>query len=389
MIYEKKNRIALSMAMIALTAFYVGCVYPYEPSKIAEMENLLVVEGDIIANDTTVIMLTRSEKISAESGSVLYECRANVKVEGSGGDEYIAFESSPGIYKIATTHLDLNQEYRVHITTGDYKVYASEFVPVITSPPIDSLHYVVDKEKRSVTVYLATHNPENNTRYYRWTCEQDWEIVSHYPSFLTYDISTGLYAERPNEQNIYFCWNRETLRDIVIDNTLKLTDDVVFDKELFTIFEGDQRISYLYCIRAVQRGLSEKAYLYWYNMNKINDMAGIFAPMPTEHNGNIHCLSNSDIPVLGYINATTVTCSERLYIPAPFLLHTDWECVDNKEIIAERNTTRANWIAQYMLPVMYDWPEPPRTVIWANKSCVDCRYHGTKNRPSFWPNDHL
>jgi len=43
---------------------FCGCIYPYEPNNVKEIENLLVVDGDIIANGTTIVKLSRSYKLS-------------------------------------------------------------------------------------------------------------------------------------------------------------------------------------------------------------------------------------------------------------------------------------------------------------------------------------
>jgi hypothetical protein len=49
-------------------------------------------------------------------------------------------------------------------------------MPVQNNPPIDSISWKRDEE--GVRVFVNTHNPEGNTRYYRWEFEETWEIRS-------------------------------------------------------------------------------------------------------------------------------------------------------------------------------------------------------------------
>jgi len=366
-----------------------GCIYPYEPQSVNEIENLLVVDGDIIANGTTIVKLTRSYKLSYSAETTIpIERNARVVVESSTGVVYPADETSPGCYEAATDGLDLSARYRLHITTRDNMEYASQFVPVSISPPIDSLSWVVNQGGKCVNIYVSTHDPTDKTHYYRWNYVQIWEFTSEYYAMITFDRETGEYVDFPNSISpYYYCWIEQNSSAILLDKTSMLSQSVINNKKLITIDEEDQRISLLYSVQVIQRALTADGYAYWENLYKNGqDLGGIFAPMPTEQRGNIYCLSQPKQIVLGFISATTLTYSDRIFIERPFRLPINWICQRGAgEIQYDRGLLIAMF--PHYLPVAMVSPFQ-RRAIWAQRVCVDCTVKGTKNKPLWWPNDH-
>jgi len=47
-----------------------------------------------------------------------------------------------------------------------------------------------------------------------------------------------------------------------------------------------------------------------------------------------------------------------------------------------------NRIVAHELVEPFD-PFMPEVYVWQPAACVDCTERGTKNKPSFWPNDHI
>jgi len=376
-------RIFAQLAMVTVCA---GCVYPFEPKGYNEINNLLVVEGDIIANGTTVVKLSRSVKLSSEEKNLPVERYAGVQVESSKGVVYSARETAAGVYEAATMNLDLSALYRLHITTRNGMRYASEYIPVSTSSIIDSIYYSIDEKERCVNIYVSAHNPVGNTRFYRWSCEQDWEFTSDYRATITYNTTGGMYTGFPVGYDIFTCWKKETYGSLVIDDTSTQSQDLIVDKKVLTIHAGDVRLSYLYSVTVVQRGLTPEAFSYWNTLFKNSEtMGSVFSSMPSEYRGNITCLTQPDQIVLGYINATTLSTSKRLFIEKPF--HTKASCLgdDLKAFSMADRTTANRLLVEGYLPLNEG---PDNTVVWAPNRCVDCTIRGTKNKPSWWPNDH-
>ena len=376
--------------LLCCLAIITGCIYPYEPKGMQEWENLLVVEGDIIANGTTVVKLSRSTKLSADN-TVSAESRAIVQVESSDGTVYPATEVSVGIYEAITSHLDPNVDYRLYIKTSEGKEYVSDYVPVCVSPPIDSVAYSVNADSSALKVHITTHDPSNKTRYYSWLYEENWEVRAEHYSVFIYDRASERYVDRPRAENIYYCWNKRQSSSI-LDKTTKLSEDIIYHRNLVSIGANDDRVSVLYCVQVSQKALTEEAYTYWENLLKNSEeMGGIFPTLPTEISGNIHAVHDSKEPVLGYINATTLTISDRLFIGRNVLKRpSQWwlACADTTIGLGARNEANILFDMGYV-PLLEAPLGMTIGMSWAPAECVDCRLFGTKDRPDWWPNSGI
>jgi hypothetical protein len=112
------------------------------------------------------IKLSRTVRIASKNIS-RPEKGAIVTVEGDQNTVYPLAGSANGNYVSAGLNLDNMHKYRLHIKTSDGKEYLSDFVQVVNSYPIDSVNYVIGPD--GFNGYVNTHDPKNNTRYYRWT----------------------------------------------------------------------------------------------------------------------------------------------------------------------------------------------------------------------------
>jgi len=96
-------------------------------------------------------------------------------------------------------NLITTEKYRIRIQTADGKLYISEYVPIQNAPPIDSIHW--QRTTDEIKIFASTHDPLNNTRYYRWQYEETWEINSAFPSFFEY--KNGFVDIRSNPMAIF------------------------------------------------------------------------------------------------------------------------------------------------------------------------------------------
>jgi len=362
-----------------------GCKEVYNPTLNNHNLNYLVVEGNILPGDSTYIRLSRS--VPVNDSSVVYpETHATVSVESEDGSETYTLEDQlNGFYFSPFLPLNSPRQYRLHIFTADGKEYASDYVPVKLTPPIDSISWKLDPDK-GVTIYVNAHDASNTTQYYRWEYVETWEHNPKYFSELIYDASVaGVRARRPDEQ-IYRCWNTNTPGDILLASTVGLSADVVHEKPLTTIPYGSEKIDRVFSIGVTQYALTKGAYEFWNNLKKNTEQLGsIFDPQPFADYGNIHCISNSSEPVLGYVTACTVV-KQRIFI---HWTDVQWPysypyCGDT--LVTGDHISQLFSGTEY-LPVQYDPSYPPGTAVdGALKDCVDCRLHGGSTvKPPYMP----
>ena len=161
-----------------------GCKERYLPSITSPPTGYLVVEGFISSGtEPTSITLTRSISLY-DSVNIMYEHNAVVNIESDNNETFPLFETGNGVYVSSSLSLNNNQKYHLTIKTQDGKQYASDFATVKRTPAIDSISW--QRENGGVKIYVNTHDPQNNTRYYHWKYEETWEFHATYYSSLVY-----------------------------------------------------------------------------------------------------------------------------------------------------------------------------------------------------------
>jgi len=370
---------------------FAQCKEEYSPQIEGQSNGFLVVEGFINSgNGPTTIRLSRSSDLN---DTVLKpELNALLNVEGEDGSSFSLFNNGNGEYSLSQLTLDNGVRYRLHIKTTDGKEYASDYNSVKYTPPIDSITW--QKENDGVRIYANAHDAQNAAKYYQWKYEETWEIHSAYYSTLKYvfDPATGnpvdvtyRNADLTADTTIYKCWNTLSSTSIILGSTEKLASDVVFLPVQY-IEPHSEKLSVLYSINLRQYAISHDEYLFLQKMKKNTEQLGtIFDPQPSEISGNIHCLTDPNETVIGFVEASQEQV-RRIFISSSEV--PDWnydadcvfiEIVDDPDSIGQYGigllpTTMAK------IPLF-----GPKTFYASTPPCVDCTTRGIHQRPDFWP----
>src|SRR5262249_4563813 len=144
--------------------------------------------------------------------------------------------------------LDPGQTYRLKITTNNGSQYQSDAVSPQIARPIDSLTWKQDDSTGNVIVSVNTHDPANNSHYYRWFYNETWEYHAPLQSELQLINGQIFFAiDSITEQYlIYYCWRSDYSTDIVLGNTTSLGQDRVSQQPIGTIPRGAQKLSIKY-----------------------------------------------------------------------------------------------------------------------------------------------
>jgi len=141
--------------LIAATVLMAACRKPYNPPAISSPGSYLVVEGVINnGSDSTIIKLSRTVNLSSNSVSNPVT-GATVLVQSNQNTSYPLVESKPGTYTRPGLNLNNSYQYRLSISTGNDQ-YQSDYVPVLNSPPIDSVGYTI--ASNGLNIYSNTHD---------------------------------------------------------------------------------------------------------------------------------------------------------------------------------------------------------------------------------------
>lgn len=349
-------------------------------------------EGFINSNGTTSITLTRSTKFS-DTTTVLYETGATVSVESDNNESYPLYESSTGIYS-AAFNLESSQKYRVHIKTSDGKEYVSDYTSVQSTPPIDSITWLRDND--GVSIYVNAHDATGNTKYYLWKYEETWEFHSAYYNSVVYIRDdqnrilgvTWKYPDHSVDTSIYTCWKTLNSTSILLGSTEKLTSDLVYLPVQY-IEPNSEKLSTLYSINVKQYALSQDEYLFLQKIKKNTEQLGtIFDPQPSEVSGNIHCITNPNELVVGWVEVSQEQ-SKRIFISNNDVPWWNYESGCFSTTIDNQPDSIAKYDGGSLVPTTAAQVDAFGGIVkffaTGAPTCVDCTLKGTHIKPDFWP----
>ncbi|HXB92877.1 MAG TPA: DUF4249 domain-containing protein [Puia sp.] len=391
----RTGRLFLSLLVLALLQWQ--CKEKYVSPYVSPPTGYLVVEGFISGNGPTQYMLSRTIGLPGTSGTPA-ELKAKVQVEGNDNSVFPLAEQGNGLYGADALALQATVQYRLRIGTADGEQFLSDYVPYKPTPPIDSVNWVVNPDN-SVQIYVNTHDPTNNTRYYLWNYRETWENDAKETSLFVYDGDTipVMVFRRDSSQQVDRCWVEDVSQQILLSNSTKLADDVIYRFPINNIPTNNEKDNVLYSTLVSQYALTQQAYDYLTLMQKTTETLGsIFDAQPSALKGNIRCLTNPGRPVVGYIFAGTVQ-QKRIFIyrsQIPSQFERDCPAPDIVVALAPDSLKKyfsppSNAYSLNYTPILPHFNNQGHQDGWiANATfCTNCTtYGGTTVKPSFWPN---
>ena len=366
-------RILICIHCLAAT----GCIEKYEPLPVAADNHFLVVEGFINTNGTTNIKLSRTIRLS-DTARPLPEGGALVTVEGANNVFFLLQEGSSGTYTSNQVTLPDLSLCRLRIVTKSGKEYITDDIQVKPVPPIDSVSW--ERTEDGVDTYVNTHDATNQTRYYLWEYQEDWEFRSNYTSHLEY--TNGSVVQRDPSINIYRCWQTNKSSRIIIATTSHMSGDVIQRLPITYIPQGSWMLGVRYSVEVIQYPLTKEGFEFWQNVKKNSEQLGtIFDPMPFQTIGNIRCVTDPEELVIGFISAGT-TSTQRI-----FITHADvspWVVPSGCYEVLVPDDSVQIYFGDWGYVPEYQIFNPTRYVS-STPLCIDCRLRGSNVKPPFWP----
>ena len=362
-----------------------GCKEKYVVQTNTPAAGFLVVEGFINMSGTTNIMMTRSSGL--DSPMLIPEPGALVEVQSDKGSSYPLTETPGGHYSGSATFLDPTQQYRLHILTANGKEYLSDLSVAKITPPIDTVNWTGNST--AVTIYVSTHDSQNQPGYYQWQYDETWKYTSAISSTIEYKDNQIIV--RPDSDQFYYCWRSDVSTTINIANTEKLSENVIFQYPLTQVpYATTNKLIDRYSILVRQFALTRE----WYEWNQkikrnTEQLGSIFDAQPSETGGNIHCITDPTETVVGFVGCTTET-QKRIFIDRndipPAVVFSGYEFCQ-KDTIGLDSTVIHNHFSDgfhipthpvYILGLLKGYES-------SSPDCVDCRLKGgTTVMPSFW-----
>ena len=359
-----------------------GCKKPYAPPIVTSTLNYLVVEAVINSGaDSTLIRLSRTVNVASKVGSKP-ELHAIVTVENDQQASYALQETSNGFYGLPSLTLDTTRKYRLRIKTADGKEYLSAFVEVKNAPPLDTLGYKIKDD--GVYVYINTHDTNNQTHFYRWDYDETWLFHSHFESYLKY--VNGQFIFRNTNEQIYTCWGNDHASSIILTSTNNLSQDKINEQPIAYVASNSEKLESRYTIIVREYAMTRAGYDYYTNIKKNTEELGkIFDAQPSELKGNITCITDPSVPVIGFVSAGSIS-SKRIFIDNRDL--PAWQAYTYYDMIdCQYDLVKVSSEADYQQ--FYGGDNPPFLPTSgpgsaAATECTDCTLRGTNKQPGFW-----
>ena len=365
-----------------------SCKELYNPPAIRQNPGYLVVDGTLyVGQDSSIILLSRTRNL--DSLSSVAEAQANVFVTTLSGQTFRLNEQRAGKY--VTDHLNIRagEVCQLSINTVDGRTYLSDTFRAVQTPAIDSISWRQDSV--GVSIYANVNDPQSDARYYRWDYVETWKYQTAFQSL--FDYINGQLVYRTPDNQIYYCWKNFVSTEIVLGSTSKLSSNIVNQQLIAVVPTASEKLAMRYSINVKQYALNRDAYLYWQNLKKNTEQLGtLFDVQPSQLKGNIHCISNADEPVMGYISASSVQ-QKRIFISRTEIGSWEYkpyynECFysfGSKMIIAPSEAPRYVGTPQSIWTVLGTVTGGGYEI--TQLYCGDCREHGGSNKqPDFWKN---
>lgn len=354
--------------------FLAACKDEYFPAINELDKDIMVVEGYIDGAEETVITLTRVTGMGQEPTAEKFVTGASVQVEDDKGNLYPLMYTSKGAYT-GRYHFNTGLKYRVRIKTQNQKEYASGLVTYKVSPPIDSITYRL--EPAGARFLVSTHDNTRQSKYYRWTYSETWQFHSYYSTDFQYDEQkkeVGVLKE-----SIYDCWQSNLSREILLNNSANLREDVMKETPLALVVNGSEKLSLKYSIQVKQYVMDSIGYEFFRLLKRNTEETGsIFDPQPGNLKGNVVNVKDPLEMVVGYIGAGS-SAIKREFFSIPW--NHPQDCL-NLVLVPDIKDSLA-----YYFSTQGFWPVSMEVAGWsaAYDRCVDCRTRGTNIKPAFWP----
>jgi hypothetical protein len=356
-----------------------GCVEPFDP-EIESYEDVLVVDG-LLSDEEISAKIRLSRTYNYDQNRTNPETGALVNVIDESGQNFQLSETSDGYYTFEGGGLDPEpgKMYQLQIVTADGLEYESDYQEMLVSPDLDSIYFIDYRGnangsflgREGVDFYVDTEGKENESRYFRWEWEESWKILSpiNYP-------------------DIRYCWQYDQSKGINIATTENLATNKLEKQFVFNVPFSTNKLAIEYSVLLKQYSVTRDNYVYLTKLEQINKgSGGFFDPIPAALNGNISCLTDPDLPVLGFFEASTVN-SRRIFIDRSELkfgfVASGFEDCEAIYVSYEEYSTGDIRDYYYVYEYFDSFLNDTIVVMTNLRKCYDCSFVGDRRKPEFW-----
>lgn len=390
------------LAGIGIILFFHSCVEPYTPST-EVFEQVLVVES-FLTSELKHHQVKLSETYRLEDDTVSYVTNANVKVLSDKGERFDYFSAGQGIYlSVDEYRAEQGVKYQLEIEFQG-KIYRSdeeEITGVSNLTSVEASRAVDDDGVLGVAIQANSNSASGDTKFYRYTYEETYKIVSPYTSnqkFITDENGFAVLVDVGPDEEREICYNTLSSKKGVLSNTNFLNADNQEDVLIKFIPVTDKKILNRYSILVSQLVISGEAYRYFETLEELSNSESVFSQnQPGFLNGNIMSVNDPEENVVGYFEVASVS-KQRIFFNFTDVFNSDERPDPTADCEVVRPLTGLGFepgeidfyvsggLLQYLsdAPPSTDPLNPEGPYNMVPVECIDCRSIGTPIKPDFW-----
>ena len=192
--------------ILVILAGMVSCVYPYNPDLEGTAEDIVVLEGSIVAGGTSTVQFSKVSSLS----TVYYSAQkigGMAWVEDDEGKIYASQSLSPSSsINIPMNDAPLNRKYRMKAEV-DNEIYYSDWLDPLAPPEIEDVSFSLTEDSTRVQVSVTLDGGEQGTGYVGLSFDETWEFHADYDCQYLLDTLTWQVSQRQNDPYPnYWCW---------------------------------------------------------------------------------------------------------------------------------------------------------------------------------------
>jgi len=386
------------LCLFIVVLFTTGCISEFNTKLPWNNEEILVVEGEIIANSYVRFFISKSIPLDQPVvPQEPFEIDAKLTLISSKGYEsFPAYYLGKGIFQLSVGKLEDDVEYGIKIEYNG-NTYQSSLSKPIHTPEIDSISWIQPEKYGDVFFRISTHdNSTKEAGFYSWKYSEIWEISAYYYTTVFFDpVKFSYYTIDPAPY--FYCWKYSESNKFLVGSTESLKENRIINKQLFQCKSNDDnRFFWLYHLTVNQRAISRSAYDFYLNKIKLNEkMGGLFTPQPSEMLGNIICTTDPSKKAMGYIDISKNTTQKSIWVYSSEITqmkNRSCETISHDSVTDGKPYSIQGPLLFYndgFRPANAIDPDTNLPTEWSIAQCTSCiAAGGTKNKPYFWPNNH-
>jgi hypothetical protein len=315
-----RKNLYISYIFPVMLLLFFSCREVYYPEGLNSGKAIPIIQGRIADGESPTVVISRA--MDYEQDAPDYISGAEVIISDNKGNEVTLAEISPGHYEDALGEMYgiVGTAYKLQVKTEDGEEFVSSIVTMPGRPNMDSLY--AEPGTKLVTGYTQYDKPFSETYEGLYISSS---LSANSDSTLFYRFNTSVLKEstclkNPSSPSAVpmFIWEPSTLDYAYsVDFTVKSGERQVrpehpigflhyfYDPSSATrTYSAPLIIGWVITFRVY--AISPEVYNYYQSIgDQLSSTDQMFAPVPSQVKGNIHCTTHPELPVIGIFDATS------------------------------------------------------------------------------------